>query len=489
MDAYVFDKAQFTYCISNTCIPAFNHRLNLKQYDIMIQYTSATQVLHAQNQEHETAIIGYCVDAHGEIPRIQIPSALCQCTTLEDAWNFCDRLAGKYVICYLHQSHMYVWGDATCSIPLNYGKNDGIICISPFDKMTAATIGVQPDEHLVQLRQSADPSQAMPYDWTPYKNVKALFPNRILDLQTMKATRMRIPVDFRKGNTEEIIQRTLDLCKTIGKAYAEEYDLVCPLTAGYDSRAVLAIMRQVIPDIPCFTIKLQGLDEHSSDVTVPRQICDALNQPYQLDEAFMPSDALIESIEMYAGLVNARDRIVEALVFQSAHQGKARLHGDIMDQIGRASVMNSIPCQLVTPSLLQCKIHNTDTMAQIALGAYIEEIRQNGDGVWLCDLFPWENRCGRWEGQEESLYALCGMISLNIFNCREIILQWMRIPRKYRKQLCIYKRIIAETEPRLFELPVNPGNKVNALKKAYWPLYYLATYVKQLLLYRKRKQK
>ena len=107
MDEFVFDEAQFTFCISNSRMPIFCNCLYLFQYDIMIQYTSATQVLHAQNQEHETAIIGYCVDAHGEIPRTQIPSALCQCTTLEDAWNFCDRLAGKYVICYLHQSHMY----------------------------------------------------------------------------------------------------------------------------------------------------------------------------------------------------------------------------------------------------------------------------------------------------------------------------------------------------------------------------------------------
>ena len=488
MDEFVFDEAQFTFCISNSRMPIFCNCLYLFQYDIMIQYTSATQVLHAQNQEHETAIIGYCVDAHGEIPRTQIPSALCQCTTLEDAWNFCDRLAGKYVICYLHQSHMYVWGDATCSIPLNYGKNDGIICISPFDKMTAATIGVQPDEHLVQLRQSADPSQAMPYDWTPYKNVKALFPNRILDLQTMKATRMRIPVDFRKGNTEEIIQRTLDLCKTIGKAYAEEYDLVCPLTAGYDSRAVLAIMRQVIPDIPCFTIKLQGLDEHSSDVSVPRQICNALNQPYQLDEAFTPSDALIKSIEMYAGLVNARDRIVEALIFQSAHQGKARLHGDIIGQIGKSSVMNNVPKTLITPSFLQCKCHNTDSLTKSAFSAYIQEIQANGDGSWIGDLFSWENRCGRWAGQEEALYALCGMISLNIFNCREVILQWIRIPRKNRKQSCVHKEMIAETEPGLLDIPFNQGSKLDVLKK-YWPLYYAATYAKQLLLYRMRKQK
>lgn len=488
MDEFVFDEAQFTFCISNSRMPIFCNYLYLFQYDIMIQYTSATQVLHVQEKEHETAIIGYCVDAHGEIPRAQIPMTLCQCSTLEEAWNFCNRLAGKYVICYLQQSHIYVWGDATCSIPLNYGRNDDIVCISPFDKMTAATIGVQPDERLVHLRKSADPSQTMPYDWTPYKQVKALLPNHVLHLQTMKSTRMCIPVHNETSDTKEIIQYSIDLCKAIGKEYAVDYDLVCPLTAGYDSRAVLAIMRQVLPSITCFTIKLQGLDEHSSDVSVPRQICNALNQPYQLDEAFTPSDALIKSIEMYAGLVNARDRIVEALIFQSAHQGKARLHGDIIGQIGKSSVMNNVPKTLITPSFLQCKCHNTDSLTKSAFSAYIQEIQANGDGSWISDLFSWENRCGRWAGQEEALYALCGMISLNIFNCREVILQWIRIPRKNRKQSYVHKEMIAETEPGLLDIPFNQGSKLDVLKK-YWPLYYAATYAKQLLLYRMRKQK
>ena len=486
MEKFEFYEAVFTYRISNGSTALFQRCSALQQSDLRIQCTNRTQVLHACRNGREAAVIGYCIDAHGEISREDIPVALCACETLDTAWQFCDRLAGKYIVYYADGPKVYLWGDATCSIPLNYGKNGERICISPFDRMTADCIGVQPDERLARLRQSADASQAMPYDWTPYREVKCLLPNQVLDVTGMQSIRMPHVCLERVMDSKGIVRRTILLSDVIMKAYEEDFDLICPLTSGYDSRAVLAIARRTIPDIPCFTIKFDGMDENAADVAIPEQICREMGLPYQEIVPIAPEDALIEEISRHAGLCNAKDRISEGIAYCTANQERARLHGDIIGQIGKSSVMNSVPDGLIGPRFLQCKIHNTDVLAREGMRAHIREIRQSGNGGDLCDLFAWESRCGRWAGQEEALYALCGMNSLSIFNCREMILLWLQIPRRQRKQSLFHKWLIAACDARLVEYPFNPDARMNAAK-AYWPVFYVATFAKQWMLCAREK--
>lgn len=488
MSKFMFDKAVFTYSISNQRSSLFSGCMTLGQGDLLIQCTGRTQVLHTCVHGREAAVIGYCVDAHGQLHREAIPDALCACDTLNAAWTFCNRLAGKYIIYYSDGSKAYLWGDATCSIPLNYGRIGEHVCISPFDQMTADSIGAQPDERLAHLRKSSDASQAMPYDWTPYREVRCLLPNQVLDVNAMHPIRMPLGSPACVMDSKEIVRRTILLSDVITKAYAEDFDLVCPLTSGYDSRAVLAIARQTIPDIPCFTVKFDGMDENAADLAIPEVICQALGLPYQKVASFSPPDALTEQISRHAGFFNAKDRIAEGIVYCSINHEKARLHGDIIGQIGKSSVMNSVPDGLIGPRFLQCKIHNTDALARDAMKKHIQEIRQAGNGGALCDLFAWESRCGRWAGQEEALYALCGMNSLSIFNCREMILLWLKIPRKLRKQSLFHKSLIAACDAQLLQYPFNPGSGLNAIK-AYWPVFYAATYAKQLLLFARDKRR
>lgn len=487
MKKFEFDEAVFTYRISNGSTALFQRCSALQQSDLRIQCTNRTQVLHACRNGREAAVIGYCIDAHGEISREDIPVALCACETLDTAWRFCDRLAGKYIVYYADGPKVYLWGDATCSIPLNYGKNGERICISPFDRMTADCIGVQPDERLAHLRKSSDASQAMPYDWTPYREVKCLLPNQVLDVNAMHPIRMPLGSPARIMDSKEIVRRTILLSDVIMKAYAEDFDLICPLTSGYDSRAVLAIARRTVPDIACFTVKFDGMDENTADIAIPKQICREMGVSYQKVVPIAPEATLIAEISRHAGLYNAKDRIAEGIVYCSVNHDRARLHGDIIGQIGKSSVMNSVPDGLIGPRFLQCKIHNTDVLAREAMRAHIREIRQSGNGGDLCDLFAWESRCGRWAGQEEALYALCGMNSLSIFNCREMILLWLQIPRRLRKQSCFHQWIIAACDARFMEYPFNPNARMNAIK-AYWPMFYAATFAKQWMLCAREKR-
>jgi hypothetical protein len=102
------------------------------------------------------------------------------------------------------------------------------------------------------------------------------------------------------------------------------------------------------------------------------------------------------------------------------------------------------------------------------------------------DLFALENRLGRWSSQTNNLYSLMGVNSLNIYNCRKIIFDWMRIPRALRSANIIHNTINDTINHKLKEYPFNQDNKFDWIKKRPF-IFLIATYLKQLLFAKDKK--
>lgn len=74
-----------------------------------------------------------------------------------------------------------------------------------------------------------------------------------------------------------------------------------------------------------------------------------------------------------------------------------------------------------------------------------------------------------------------GVNSLNIYNCRKIIFDWMRIPRSLRSSNIIHNTIYDTINHKLKKYRFNQDNKFNWIKKKPF-IFLIATYLKQLLL-------
>lgn len=480
---FEFDQALFTYAISDRRMEKFSQHLLFESADLIINYTSKTTVLHDNTENGEIAIIGLCVDSHGKIEREDIPAFLLKqhFTSVEDVYSYCDRFAGKYVILYSNHNGSFLWGDATCSIPINYakGSTEKTFCATPFDKMTADYFGYGLDEHLKKIRYSAEPSQAMPGELTPYKEVKALLPNQYLDIIHGKTKRVIISCGVKKQNWKKLVHHSYRLSRMIAKEYGKHYELICPITSGYDSRVVYAILKSVCSNVFCFTQMWDGFTEKTADLYIPEIICKSYGQPYEVINYVDTPEQYIKDVFENAGVYNSDRTVKEAYMYIHRFEGQARINGNIVGQIGKSSVTNTVPDIFGTARFFQCKIHNTEKSVKNELSHYIKDMKQSGKNI--CDLFALENRCGRWGGQEEALYSLCGMNSLNIFNCRELIKDWLAVSRKLRVNKEVHLELLRVCDEKLLQFPFNPDERFCFLKKS-WILFYTATFVKQGLL-------
>lgn len=144
--------------------------------------------------------------------------------------------------------------------------------------------------------------------------------------------------------------------------------------------------------------------------------------------------------------------LMNAYTIKENFKDFAIVNGDIIGQIGKSSLHRNIPDKWASTSYFMCKLHNNSKKAKV----YLEKWYKNAkcaDDVSIMDKFSWEIRLGRWADQENAIYNILGVLYLNIFNCRDIIIAWTQTDRKLRKNSGLHKGILSIVDSELLDIP------------------------------------
>lgn len=152
-DRLLPQEAVFAYSIENRMNPIFHQHISTRY--LIVNHTPQTQVCMASTANRTATVIGLCVDAHGEIDRYQIPNWIAsqKTDTPEALFYACGRLAGKYVILVEENDKIYLWGDATCTLQVNYAFLKENVCVSFSDKITAKAFELGESEIAKDIRK------------------------------------------------------------------------------------------------------------------------------------------------------------------------------------------------------------------------------------------------------------------------------------------------------------------------------------------------
>lgn len=454
-----------------------------------------TSVIKANEKESELIILGDAVD-------LQTGDALNLASTLlsdvSDIQSLIVKeyyIGGKYVIFYHYNDKYYIVGDATCSIPIYYinSVDRGFVSASNIWNIILRH-DFEKDEYLLRIRNGGDIFQAMPYDYTVYKEVRQLLPNHYLEVTSEKITVRRFvnqPEPELSLLPEEAAKKTLPWIKNLTKYYMSKYDVCCPITAGRDSRVVLAFLKTQNTRVPCYTIKHDYFSGEEQDLTVPVELCKKAGLPYSQIQDVNLSSEKIKEVDAILGFgMYSQQTLKIANTVQAFCQGRAIINGDIIGQVGKCSLHRDIPERLATPSYFLCKLHNYSKEAKIALKEWMDEIKKSNESVSIFDLFSVENRMGRWAAQGNLIYNTIGQYYFNIFNSRCVIYTWTRVPRKMRKVSTIHIELIKLLDIDLLDLPFESGTLTVRLSKSTGLAYYCASFLKHWMeSYRFKKNK
>ena len=182
-----------------------------------LNYTSRTDVFNFINGEKEIVLIGLCVDSHREIQRADIPSWFLSqnYNSKEDIFYASSRFAGKYIIFYRTGDEVLLFGDASCSLQLNYSFIGEDIYASSVDYLLG-TYCVS--NYSLEIRNIANYSYTMLYNLTMFDNINALLPDHYLDITLESAVRVKIKVPS-GASSKELVSRSKTYAELLKEVY------------------------------------------------------------------------------------------------------------------------------------------------------------------------------------------------------------------------------------------------------------------------------
>src|SRR5690606_37349376 len=115
-----------------------------------------------------------------------------------------------------------------------------------------------------------------PVDKTHLKNVVRLVPNHYLEIESQRLVRYWPREQRVDGDIDELRPQITAQLQGLVAAAAQRFELAIGVSAGYDSRVVLAASRQVAHEVTYYTGQGGKRGAKHPDVAVPKALLAAL---------------------------------------------------------------------------------------------------------------------------------------------------------------------------------------------------------------------
>jgi hypothetical protein len=385
-------------------------------------------------------LVGHPVDLGGSLERLR------NIGDIEELYE----LAGSWIALFETACGVELQLDAAGSLPAVYAPEHGVIAASP------GLIPECPDDADLKAAFPIEENAFFPFGLTPKRGLLRLLPNHRLSLDTMTATRHWANIAPEgKHKPEDNVAFIAERLRKLLAAVAAQHALSLPLTAGYDSRALLACL-PVNAEISSFTSMLD--QDAVEDARVATKLAAALDMSYHAVPYLAPSaeerNAWLDSTgHCVGGRVSYNFKTVAS---QTA--GRVMCLG-LAGEVGRAFYAAGVTrgTTLTVDVLLQklgLPLHSSGLRAASRWLGGLPDL----DAQQILDLLYVEIRLGCWAGPQ-LIAAGPSVYRLVPFNQRPIFERALDVPHELRRKDFIPAAIVKRQRPELAELPYNPAKR------------------------------
>lgn len=296
-------------------------------------------------------------------------------------------------------------------------------------------------------------------DWYPlptsrWSSVRRLLPSQILHASGEIYPRRLLNAVPYQRSYDAVLDELEHFLLTAVRAAAEHGSVSIPLTAGYDSRLILATACKAQIAVRTYT---QGFANIShADRTLPKQIADAAGVPHTY---IAPGPAKAEKYRIYdehtGGHCVDRDReFVAKGEWDWTTSSDVILRGGCFE-MGRCFYYDKLDRTWSVDHIVKA-FREHDPTVRDALGQWIEWCTTHPELMDFRDRFYWEQRLGAWlSALEQSLDLLPSSRAL-IANSHRYYELVMELPEPVRRESQHHVDLVKRLAPHLQQFPYNP---------------------------------
>ncbi len=386
--------------------------------------------------------------------------------SIEDLFKRIKRYAGRYALFYKNAENTIILHDALALREIYYCTTaNRIICGSQpnfIASYAAPEIKTRNDHDFLEfytthsINSHWNPACKWIGDETYYDGIKHLLPNHYVDINKCEARRYWPNEPIKRLNFDEAVTRCCSFLQGTLKAMANRHPLMMAVTAGIDSRTLLAASRDIKDNIYYF-INNQDLVKNHPDVNVPKNICKNIDVPFHVHAVSKDMDEEFRRIFLNNTFF-ASDRILRTIynIYFKNLSSKVNILG--IGEIGRTRYGKE-PKSLNSYTLIYKLGYRKCNYATAQAEKILCELLPVGRtyGVNILTIFYWEHTLGNWgtTGNSESDIAI---EELNPYDCHLLYELFLGVEDKYTKYKnpIIFREMIRKMWPELLAWPINP---------------------------------
>ncbi|MGH7380663.1 MAG: hypothetical protein ACREKR_00335 [Candidatus Methylomirabilales bacterium] len=296
---------------------------------------------------------------------------------------------------------------------------------------------------------------------TPYKEISHLLPNHYLRLATGICYRYWPDRMLETLSLEEAVDKNSQMLKGLMRSASNRFELGLAITAGWDTRLILASSKEISDRMYYFTISWK----YPADPRIARKLLSKFGLRHTTIEYGVCMDDEFRRIYK-RNVTTAHDLwgdMAQAL-YDVYPQDRVCVKGNAAE-ITRVRFRIRNGEEITARTLARFTTFQfSDDMANnpFVVKSWDNWLSQLGEiyNVHLLDLFYWEHWAGNFAAMTQSEWDIVQEV-FTPYNCRQLLMNMLGVDEKYRDhdEPILYKELICKLWPEVLDEPVNPRDK------------------------------
>jgi len=472
---------QFILCKNQAHIPASWQKRQLGEW--FLGYHPSLPVIEIQSHTEARLgwMLGYPIDENRELlSQSVVYEQKVESSTPSQFEMWLYRLGGTFIAIFITPQVSRFYLDAGGALPAVYHPESQTVASA-----TTLIDAAEPDESLVKAMGIPKLSNWYPFGLTSKKSVERLVINHYLDLVSWTSHR-HWPTGETETNAndyEAIVQEIAQTIRHNIEGVAKKYPLYLALTAGKDTRLLLACSKDFLDKIIFYTFRYPDA-WGELDSTIAAEIAGRFNLNYQVYEPRYATERQQEAwLERTGRCVWGRVLTYHTSNYQ-LDPGRPSLIGK-PGGTGQTYFYNKLGAGLntkLTAKEILNLLHFPQTSQLVDRANQWLQSLAEYDAFVILDLLLFEQRQGCWGGPQQygnnwNIFQTFPLCHRKIYD-----LLW-QVPRQYRIEAKLGTDLIESQWPELLEFPINNYRGFRGLKnniKQYRVLRGLTKMIKSL---------
>jgi len=443
-------------------------------YNLYVHPDLDHYIVRGEDNQSLVVLIGYIINPEQpEETDHEIVTRLCarESLTEESIARFLYPMSGRFVLIVKTPDKFLVFHDCCGLRTVFFANHDGYTHIASDPLLLGLAIplikGKKWDDYQASIHKKENDEHWIPAGGSLYDNVFHLIPNHYLNVSNSEQIRFWPNRKISAYSTDEASQKAALILSGSILAASKRFKLALPLTAGWDSRAVLAASRHVASDLFLYTLQYGALTSGSYDLRIPAKLLSRLGYEHHLIEC--GKDAYDE----------------EFMSVYMANSAMAHFFdwGKIAFSLYQKYPSDMVCLKGAGAGIVRCNYYssgkhdpilNSDQLLGLVPGwdklSFVRESMEKWfiqakeihaiSSYDILDLFCWEQRVGNWQSQSQVEWDIA-LEQFTPFSNRELLdtLLGVKTADRCYPGYIVFEKMIVKLWPEVMKEPINPSFK------------------------------